>query len=181
MKRILITGPQGSGKTTQAEIIAQKLGVAFIGAGDLLRDFAKRSNSEAKDVSKDLLQGQLVDDQVIGKLMSEQINSAEAKKGFVVDGYPRSLSQLNTYDPEYNKVIYLKISDEEAEKRLLARGREDDTLEKIRTRLSWYHEETEPILNSYRNLNILSIVNGEQPIEKVTEEIESCLKNFNNE
>lgn len=172
----MITGPQGSGKTTQAEILAKKLNLPFVGAGELLREYVEEGGKKSEEVREDLEEGHLVDDKVVASLVKDEISKEVYKEGFVADGYPRALHQLEVFSPDYDKVIYLKLSDEEAQKRLLSRGREDDTPEAIKERLSWHHEETRPLLDHYREKDCLITVNGEKSIEEVANEIEDKLR-----
>lgn len=182
--KILITGPQGSGKTTQAQVLVKKLGACFIGAGDLLRKFAEGDSKDAKMIKTAVENGQLVDDQIIARLVKEKVNREECGQGIVTDGYPRTWSQHELYDPGFDRVFYLDVPDEEVEKRLLDRGRDDDTPELIRERLSWYHKRTKPLLEYYKNLGKLIIINASQPlgvsdeqsINRIAVEIEEKVK-----
>lgn len=176
IRRIMITGPQGCGKTTQAHLIADKLGVPFVGAGDLLRELAEEDTEAGRSVKASMDKGELVDDSILAGLIKKEVSQPEYQKGFVADGYPRTHAQLDHFDPNYDKVFYLKISDSEAERRLLGRGREDDTPKLIRERLKWYHEETQPLLDYYRKVDKLVIVDGERSIEDVSREIEKVLE-----
>lgn len=169
--RILITGPQGSGKSTQAKILAKKLGIGLINAGALVRSFAEEDTPESREVREDMEKGILVDDRVTGRLVRQKVAEFD-KEGFVVDGYPRSLEQLSIFDPQFKEVFYLNISDEEAIKRLIPRGREDDTPEAITERLKVYHELTEPVLDHYRNLGILNEIDGRESIPEIALRIE---------
>lgn len=175
--KILITGPQGSGKSTQADILSKKLGIAFINAGNLVREMSKEDSERGRSLKNDLEAGRLVDDNIIGDLVRTQISQPECKDGFVTDGYPRTINQIKIFDPEFDRVFYLEISDEEALRRLLKRGRADDTLAVINERLKWYHEQTKPLLEFYQSKGILEKINGEMSIEEVAQEIEERLQN----
>lgn len=166
--RILITGPQGSGKTTQAKLISAKMGLCLVKTGDLIREKAAENSDIGCSLKEAIDKGNLVDNAVLADMLREKFNKPECRSGFVVDGYPRSLPQLAVFDPGYDLVFYLNISDEEAKKRLLARGREDDTPEAIEERLKIYHRQTKQVLDYYRDLGKLVEVNGEQPVGKVT-------------
>ncbi len=169
--RILITGAQGSGKTTQANILSDKLGYPLIKMGDLLRDFAGGKGEDNKKIAGEMSRGEMVDDEVAAGLVKERVESFGENSGIIADGYPRRMHQLQTYDPHYDKVFNLKIRDEVGVERLLERGRGDDTPEAIQKRLSWYHKETEPVLEYYRKKGILIDIDGEQEIDKVTQDI----------
>lgn len=169
--KILITGPQGSGKTTQAEILAAKLGLCLVGAGDLVREFSEKKHPQSAGVRSNLDRGELVDNDVIYQLVKERLAKPDCALGFVSDGYPRSEDQSAYFDPEFDKVIYLDISDQVAEERLLKRGRKDDTLELIDNRLNWYHQETEPLLKKYQPEGKLIKVDGTLPVDEISEKI----------
>lgn len=174
--RIMITGAQGSGKTTQAELLSKKLGLPMVGTGTLLREFAAGDSKESLMTREALRLGQLVDDRIVCSLVEKKLNQKECRDGFVVDGYPRSPSQLKHYSPYYNQVFYIDISDEEAVNRLLKRGREDDTYQAIKERLEWYHQETKPVVDYYEKLRKLVKINGELSLNQVAEQIWDKLK-----
>lgn len=176
--RLMITGPQGSGKTTQAKIIAQKLELCLVKTGDLVRNKAKEESEEGQSLKKSLEEGQLSDDRLVAKLLKEELDIHHCPNGFVVDGYPRRLSQLDEFDPVFDKVFYLDISDELAIKRMLGRGREDDVPELIEERLKIFREESEKVVEFYERKGLLVRINGGEPIEQVTEEIIENIKNI---
>ncbi len=174
--KVMITGPQGSGKTTQAKLVAGKLGLCLVKTGDLVRAKALEDDEIGRSLKASLDSGDLSDDAVVASLVKPEIESDRCRMGFVVDGFPRRLSQLQYFDPQFDKVFYLDVADATAKTRMLRRGREDDTPELIEERLKVFHQLTDPVIAYYRNLGKLVKVNGEQPIEKVTEEILSHLK-----
>lgn len=174
--KILLTGPQGSGKTTQAKIISQRLNLCLVKMGDLIREFAKGDSEEAREVESNLKDGDFVSDEIAGRLMEQATCTEECELGFVVDGYPRRLSQLKHFDPKYDKVFYLDISDKESLQRLVKRGREDDTGELIKIRVEHFHRETKPLIDYYKGLGILVKIDGSQPIEQITEDMLNNLK-----
>lgn len=169
--KIVIIGPQGSGKTTQAEILAKKLNLCVIEVGTLLRKMAEGKGKKSEEIRKELNAGDLIDDRLVARLFQEEVQRANCQRGFVTDGYPRTLDQHNFFDPGFDVAFYLKLSDEEAVKRLLKRGREDDTPHSIKERLDWYHKETTPLLDYYRQQGILAIIDGDRSIEDVASQI----------
>lgn len=174
--RILIAGPQGSGKSTQAKILAKKLDLKFVSAGDMVREKALEDSEEGKSFKEKMSQGRLVDEDVLARLLKEKLTQPEMSKGYILDGYPRSMRQISLFDPEYDEVIYLDMTDNEVENRLVKRGRVDDTPADIRQRLAIYHKLTEPVMDYYQKLGKLIKINGDQSIESVAEEIEQKLK-----
>lgn len=174
--KILITGPVGSGKSTQAKSVAEKFGLHFVSAGDLLRKKALEKTVDGRVAKQAIKEGQLVDDELMGGLVQEKINHNDCKNGFVLDGYPRRVDQLKYFDPQFDKVFYLQVSDEEVIKRLLLRGRSDDKPEVIRERLGVYHHLTEPVLDYYQNQGKLIRIDGEKSIEEISQEIKERLE-----
>ncbi|HBQ50982.1 hypothetical protein A3B42_00620 [Candidatus Daviesbacteria bacterium RIFCSPLOWO2_01_FULL_38_10] len=167
-KKILFLGVQGSGKSTQGRLLAQFLGLPYISTGDIFRAMT----GEIKQI---LSQGKLVDDQTTSKIVEEKLREEEYSNGFVLDGYPRTMEQIKLFDPDFDKVIYLDLSDEEATKRLLARVREDDTAELIAERLRNYHKQTNPVLDYYRQKKILKQVDGLGSIEAIQQKIRDAV------
>lgn len=165
--KILIIGPQGSGKSTQSKLLAKYLDIPFIETGEIFRNIAKE-NSDLGKIVKDLLErGEMMPDDITADIVEDRINEGDSDFGFVMNGYPRSLNQIKLFDPMFDIVFYLKISDEEVIKRLIKRGREDDTMELIRKRLADYYRLTEPILGFYENLEILEEIDGNGTIEEI--------------
>ncbi|MBI4039816.1 nucleoside monophosphate kinase [Candidatus Daviesbacteria bacterium] len=174
--KILIAGPQGSGKTTQAQLLADHFNLCFQNMGNLVRVLSKENSDLGRGTKAALDKGQLVDDVVVANLVKNWINLKDCPNGFVFDGYPRTMSQLKLFDPNYDRVVYLDVSDEEVTRRLLKRGREDDTLEIIKTRLSIYHRQTEEVLNFYREQSKLIQTSGMGSVEEINRNIESQLQ-----
>jgi len=158
--KILFIGPQGSGKSTQGKLLAQFLGLPYISTGDIFRSM----QGEIKQI---LEQGRLVDDQTTSKIVEEELKNPKYQNGFIFDGYPRTLEQIRLFDPVFDKVVYLNLSDDESKKRLLARGREDDTDESIAERLKNYHQQTDPILDYYRQKGIFQSIDGMGSIDEI--------------
>lgn len=169
--KILFIGPQGSGKSTQGNLLAQYLNLEYISTGDIFRKLGQDNSEEGWVVKQILDSGRLVDDQTTAKLVEKRIKGIDAQDGFIMDGYPRTLEQIKLFDPGFDKVFLLELSDEEALKRLLERGREDDTKDLILERLRIYHQLTDPILDYYRNIGLLEIIDGGGSIEEIQDNL----------
>jgi adenylate kinase len=181
--RLVFLGPPGAGKGTQAVRIAEKYGVPHISTGDILRA-AVREGTELGKLAKSYMdRGELVPDEVIIGIIRERLSQEDVReKGFILDGFPRTLKQAEALDrmlQELNmpldKVIYLNVDDEEIVKRLLARGRADDTEEVIRNRLKVYREQTAPLIDYYSEKCLLVEVYGVGAIDEITKKIEEAL------
>lgn len=174
--KLIFLGPQGSGKSTQAKIVAQKYNLPFIEMGQLLRDRAKESDDQSLKIRKSLDAGNLVSDEIVVKTLSKRIKKEDCQNGFVLDGYPRNQAQLDGLKEKIDKVFFIKVSKDETVKRLNLRAREDDTKDVLEKRLSIYFEQTEPLLKHYQNLKILVEINGERSIAEIAQDIESRLR-----
>lgn len=185
---IIILGPQGSGKTTQAKLLANYLNITHISTGNLLRQIAKNKNHKLhKLVKKQLDSGSLVSNAIVNKVLNSAVEKALKTGGFIVDGTPRKIDQLTNLDELlslYNEKVHLAIfidtSIEESKNRLLKRAhiehRSDDTKEAIEKRLNIYHKETEPVLKIYNDRGILVRVDGNRAIEPIQKDIQKIVK-----
>lgn len=181
--RILILGPQGSGKGTQGKRLAESRGLAHVATGDILRTAIAAGTSLGQQIEPILERGDLVPDELMIDLIRERLQD---ENGFVLDGFPRTLPQADALDgmlTEIEKpldaVILLEVGDDVATGRLQARaaaeGRADDSPEAIRNRLRLYHELTEPLVERYRGNGTLIVVDGEGTVDEVGEDIEDAL------
>jgi adenylate kinase len=181
--RLLILGPQGSGKGTQAKRIAAAYDAPHIATGDILRTAVANGSELGKQVRPILERGDLVPDDLMIGLIRERLDDEDA---FVLDGFPRTVAQAEALDAmleEIGKpldaVILLRVSDEVATQRLEARaraeGRADDSPEAIRNRLRLYHELTEQVVDRYALAGIEVIVDGEQTMDEVFADIQAAL------
>lgn len=166
---ILVMGPQGSGKSTQAELLAKRLNLPHIETGNVYRELAKEDSELGRKIKGVLEKGGLVDDETTFEVVDK--NLAKIKGGFVLDGFPRTLTQAQRELFPIDKVIYINLSDEEAIERLLLRGRADDKIETIKARLKLFHERTEPILDYYRKQEKLLEIDGSKSVEEVSGQI----------
>lgn len=173
----IFLGPQGSGKSTQAKMLASTLNLPYIEMGQIFRDKAASGDSDiAHQIKIALDAGELVTDSIAVETLKEKLAEPAFSNGFILDGYPRNQVQLEGLDKNIDKVFYVKVSDEEAIKRLSLRARADDTQEVLARRLAIYHEKTEPLLSVYREKNILVEINGEKSIQEVNQEVLEKIK-----
>jgi len=167
----ILLGPPGSGKSTQAKMLADFLGVPCLTVGTLLSYISKADTKEAKEIKEAMERGTLVEDKLTLKILNEQLKSDSYEDGVVIDGFPRSVEQAQEFDFELEKVLYINVSDEKSKKRLFKRGRKDDTKEAIKERLDVYHEETKSVLDFYKEKGILVEIDGEREIGKIHQDI----------
>jgi adenylate kinase len=181
--RILILGPQGSGKGTQAKRLARERGLAHVATGDILRAAVADGSDLGRRVKPILDRGDLVPDDLMIELIRERLVD---EGGFVLDGFPRTVPQaeaLDTMLAEIGKpldvVLLLDVGDDVAMNRLAGRaaaqGRTDDAPAVIANRLRLYHELTEPVVERYRGSGMLVEVDGEGAVDVVADEVESAL------
>jgi len=169
--KVILLGAQGSGKSTQAKLLAKKQNVPCIEMGQLFRDKSGDSNPDAIEIKRALDKGELVPDDIAIKFLHERLKKSDVLSGYVLDGYPRNYAQLEGLDQDIDKVIYIKVSDEECIKRSIDRARFDDNLTVLTKRLALYHQKTEPLLDYFRQKGILEEVDGERTIEEIEMDI----------
>jgi adenylate kinase len=184
---VLLLGPQGSGKGTQANRISAELGVPHIASGEILRAEMAAGTDLGRRVKDVVDRGDLVSDDLMIELIKTRLAQADTELGFVLDGFPRTTVQAEALDEmfgdigrTFSVVFALQIPDEVAIDRLLRRaeieGRTDDTLDAIRRRLETYHRETAPLVEYYRVRGNLVPVHGERSENEVFAEIQSALE-----
>lgn len=204
--KMLILGPQGSGKGTQAKKIAEAFELKHISTGDIFRENIKNSTELGKLAKSFIDQGKLVPDEVTNKIVEDAI---KGRDNFILDGFPRNMMQAEFLEnvTKLDYAIEVQLEDEDVLLRLSGRRtcrecgeiyhinfkpskkfgecdhdagelfqRDDDKPDAINRRLEIYHLETEPILDFYKKKKILIIINGDQPIEKVFEDIKEALE-----
>lgn len=181
MKLILI-GIQGSGKSTQGNLLSEKLHIPYLSTGHIFRELAKEKTTLGRYIKETMTAGYLIPDEKTNEIVSEYLSRPEYENGYIMDGYPRTVAQAKAFKNGIDKVIYLEVSDKEALWRLSLRNgdngekREDDTLAAIHKRIELFHKFTEPVLDFYRKKDKLVTINGEEPIEKIHTEIMKKLK-----
>jgi|SRR3989344_2732008 len=176
--KIIFLGIQGSGKSTQAKIAAEKLSLPYIETSQLLREKSESKDEDAKQIAEAFEKGNLVVDEITIRALKERLKSKECQKGYILDGYPRNEIQFQNLDDDIDRVFYVAVSDEEAIRRLSKRARHDDTGEALKRRMDLYHRQTEPILDKFREKGILEEVDGERSIEEIAKDIESKITDY---
>ena len=211
--KILLLGPPGGGKGTQAKFLIEKLHIPQISTGDMLREHVTKQTSLGIKAKEYMSSGALVPDEVILGMMQERLLNEDCKNGYILDGFPRTIPQALGLDKLLEKlkqtldaVIVIDVSDDKIVDRMggrrvhMASGRvyhiiynppkvegkddetqedliirEDDKEETVRKRLEIYHNETSPLINHYKEQNIVSRINGELNISDVSQEIEKII------
>ena len=182
--RIILFGPPGCGKGTQAVLISEALSIPHLSTGDMLRN-AVSSKSEIGLKAKDIMEkGGLVSDEVVLSIVQERVANSDSKKGFILDGFPRTVNQAERLDLILNEeqkidcVLRIKVDEDEIIKRLIDRGRNDDKPDIIKNRFKSYNAETQPLIPFYETREILFNIDGMQEVEKVSAEIKKVLSEF---
>ena len=183
---LLVLGPQGSGKGTQAKRISAGHGIPHVSTGDMFRAAIASGTELGRRVEPILASGDLVPDELTVALIRERLSEEDARDGFVLDGFPRNLAQAEALDGMLaeigrglDAVLFFDLSDELAVERIRGRAldedRDDDTPEAIGRRLAIYHEQTEPVVERYRATGKLVPLHAARSIEEVSTEIEAAL------
>jgi adenylate kinase len=183
---VLLLGPQGSGKGTQAKRVAEAHGVPHIATGDMLREAVAAGTPLGVRVRPILESGRLVPDDLMIELIRERLEQPDTEAGFVLDGFPRTLAQADALDKMFGEigrdldvVFEFQLSDDVARERMVGRARQenrsDDTPEAIATRLRLYHDQTEPVVEHYRATGKLVGIHADRSVGEVFGEIERAL------
>lgn len=187
MANILLLGPQGAGKGTQGKLVAGEFGIPHVATGDILRSAIAEQTELGLKVKPIYDAGRLVPDELMIDLIRERLGEEDAREGFVLDGFPRTMRQAEALDEmlretghELDVVFELQLPDEIGRERMLKRaaeeGRADDTPEAIDKRLRIYHEETYPLVEYYRSRGQLVGIHAERSIPAVFAEIQQALE-----
>ena len=209
---LILLGPPGAGKGTQAEFIANKFNLYKLSTGDLLRNEIKNKTEIGKKIEKIIAHGDFVIDEIVNKLLKKVVTSSQYRNGIIFDGYPRNITQaenleivLNADNQSINFILFLKVTREVIEKRILGRitcekcnktfnkflnseeiekhkcgnnylkKREDDNQEVIITRYDEYMKKTKPVLDFYSSRSYFYEIDGSQKIQVITNKIEQIL------
>ena len=175
-KHILFLGPPGAGKGTQAALLSEANSYLHLSTGELLRKEIELNTNLGMQVIDIMNKGELVSNKLVLEIVKKNLD--KANKGWILDGYPRNLSQSNSLNDvllEINQplemVIYFDVPEKVLIKRLLLRGRKDDNEDVIKTRLKIYKETTEPLIKYYENLSLLEYVNADGELKTISADI----------
>jgi adenylate kinase len=185
--RLLLIGPPGAGKGTQAARLAEAYGIPAISTGDIFRENVKNETELGRQAKAFMDRGEYVPDSLTNALVRDRLSQDDAKNGFLLDGYPRTADQVNELDGiladqgnAIDAVVLITADTDEVVRRLLNRaleqGRADDTEEVIRRRMEVYAEQTAPLIEVYSSRNLVREVDGLGAVAEVTERILSALK-----
>ena len=173
--KLLFVGPPGAGKGTQAERVAEELGIAHVSTGEMFRSLDPSSEIGAR-VNEIMESGGYVPDEIVVAMLSERIRRPDASRGYILDGFPRTAGQVQALDgllgqDGLDAVVLFDVSEERLVERLMGRGRADDTEATIRNRMEVYRKQTEPLIEIYDERGILVRVSGEGGIPEITERV----------
>lgn len=181
MTRLVLVGPPGAGKGTQAVALSEKLGIPHISTGDLFRMHIAEESELGQQVKEYLDEGRLVPDEVTNQMVVERLEQADTAGGFLLDGFPRNVGQADVLakeladsDQKLDAVVQLLVDEDVVVGRLLSRGRADDVEDVIRHRQQVYRSETAPLLDYYRD--VLITVDGVGDVDEITNRVLDALR-----
>jgi adenylate kinase len=180
--RLIFMGPPGAGKGTQAQVVADRFGIPAISTGDIFRSNVSQGTELGVEAKRYMDAGEYVPDSVTNLMVRHRIDEPDAEKGFLLDGYPRTLAQVDELDGmikftghRLDGVVVLTVDADELVRRLTERaqseGRSDDTEEVVRRRQEVYAEQTAPLIEVYRERGLVHEVDGIGEVDEVTQRI----------
>ena len=189
--RLILLGPPGAGKGTQAKNLIDAYGIPQLSTGDILRSAIKAKTPLGLEAKAIVDRGDLVSDDIVNGIVSERHDAEDARKGFILDGFPRTIAQADALDEmlaekgmKLDAVIEITADAETLTRRIINRAREsaattgaraDDNEEVVRNRLSVYREQTAPLVAHYRDKGLLKSVDGMAPVDEVTAAIRKAV------
>jgi adenylate kinase len=193
--RLILLGPPGAGKGTQAKILVDAYGIPQLSTGDILRSAIAQKTPMGMAAKEIMDRGDLVPDEVVNGIVSERLDAPDAQKGFILDGFPRTISQAEALDAmleekgmKLDAVVEIAADEDVLVGRIVKRAREaaaasggaargDDNVEVVRNRLKVYRELTEPLVDYYKAKGLVRGVDGMRSVEEVTADIRRMLDN----
>ncbi len=186
--RIILLGPPGSGKGTQAEVLGKEWKVPQVSTGDMLRSGVRHQTLLGMEAKKFMDRGDLVPDSLMTKMVRARLLEDDCAGGFLLDGYPRTIQQAESLreflakaEVELDGVVTLEVKEDELIGRMMGRGRSDDSEEIIRARLKVYRDSTEPLIQYFRKCGKVFEVDGMGCVEDITERISLSVGNMTQE
>ncbi len=178
--KIILIGIQGAGKSTQGNLLLEKLRLPYLSSGHIFREISKEKTPWGRYVKETVNSGALIPDEKTVKIIEEYLSKPEYKKGYILDGFPRTVPQAKAFSNGVDMVVYLEVSDKEALWRLSGRRdegvREDNTLTAIRKRIESFHTFTMPVLSYYKRKGLLHSIDGEKSIQDIHRDIMERVK-----
>ncbi len=179
--KLLFLGPPGAGKGTQAARVAEHLGIPHISTGEMFRRHVAEGTSLGLRVKEIMEAGEYVPDEITIAMLAERSAAEDAAQGFILDGFPRTTGQAEALDVllddrPLDRVVVFEVEEDELVRRILARGRSDDTDEAIRTRFRVYQEQTAPLIDFYERRGIVDHIDGSGDVAEIADRILKVLE-----
>lgn len=172
--KLVLTGIQGSGKSTQGNLLSKQFKIPYLSTGHIFRKLAKGRTKLGRYIKVVMNAGLLIPDDKTIEIINSYISRPEYEKGYIIDGFPRTITQAKEFKNHVDKVIYLEIPDKEALWRISRRNnevRDDETLEALRKRIDLFHKATEPVISYYEKQGKLIRIDGTKSIEEINHDI----------
>jgi len=181
--RIVLLGPPGAGKGTQAALLKEKFGIPHISTGEIFREEIEKGSALGIRIREFVSKGILVPDEIVVEVVKNRLSASDCINGWILDGFPRTLNQaklldkiLQNMEQKIDIAIYIDVPEEEAIRRLLSRGRGDDKICTLKRRFKEYLNKTAPVIEYYKEKGLLVMINGVGSIEEVHLRILNALK-----
>lgn len=173
--KIVLIGIQGAGKSTQGNLLSEKLGLPYLSTGHIFRQIAKEKTDLGRKVKLIMTAGLLQPDDLTVQVVEDYLGRPEYEKGYILDGFPRTLDQVKMFKNGVDKVIHINIPEEEALERLAGQNndgsRPDSSVEAIRQRIDLFYKLTRPVLDYYKKKGMLIEIDGKNSIEEINQDI----------
>lgn len=178
--KLLFIGPPGAGKGTQASRVAERLGIPHVSTGEMFRHHVSNGTELGRKVEAIMAAGDYVPDEITVAMLKERIAEPDAVDGYILDGFPRTVPQVEALDELIGRggldnVVVFEVIEDELTDRMLSRGRDDDTEETIRNRFKVYSDQTQPLLDVYEARGLTISVSGMGEMDEITDRIVEVL------